>query len=206
MRNILDQLLGGGKTLPRRAGEKYQGQRQGALGLLLGHQKARKYRDKVATLGGISALGKLAYSLYRDWLQQQKVSPPTHVIPQPLHILQGNALEIRADLLVRAMIAAARADGHVDEVEHETITGRLTELGFDNAAHFIGRELMRPLDPYLLAREVTDMEQATEVYFVSLLAIEVDHFMERGYLDELAKALRLAPELRAHIEARVAAL
>ncbi len=32
------------------------------------------------------------------------------------------------------------------------------------------------------------MELATEVYLASLLAIEVDHFMERGYLDELARA------------------
>ena len=50
------------------------------------------------------------------------------------------------------------------------------------------------------------MEQATEVYLASLLAVEVDHFMERGYLDELARALKLDDNLKASIERQVAQL
>ena len=42
------------------------------------------------------------------------------------------------------------------------------------------------------------MELATEVYLASLLTIEVDHFMERGYLDELARALKLDDNLKGH--------
>jgi uncharacterized membrane protein YebE (DUF533 family) len=53
---------------------------------------------------------------------------------------------------------------------------------------------------------VTDMEQATEVYLASLLTVEVDHFMERGYLDELARALKLDDNLKASIERQVAQL
>ena len=51
-------------------------------------------------------------------------------------------------------------------------------------------ELARLLDPQARwAREVTDMEQATEVYLASCSRRRVDHFMERGYLDELAPGL-----------------
>ncbi|MGL5292352.1 MAG: DUF533 domain-containing protein, partial [Aeromonas sp.] len=82
----------------------------------------------------------------------------------------------------------------------------LTEQGQSDAARWIDAELARPLDPHALAREVTDMELATEVYFVSLLAIEVDHFMERGYLDELARALKLEESLKLSIEQQVAQL
>ena len=54
--------------------------------------------------------------------------------------------------------------------------------------------------------KVTDKELATEVYLASLLAIEVDHFMERGYLDELARALKLDDNLKGSIERQVAQL
>ena len=82
----------------------------------------------------------------------------------------------------------------------------LTEQGERDAARWIDAELARPLDPHVLAREVTDMELATEVYLASLLAIEVDHFMERGYLDELARALKLDDNLKGSIERQVAQL
>lgn len=211
MKLILDQLLGSGKGWLEQGGEQRKGQVQGALaggalGLLLGNKKMRKYGGKVAAVGGAAALGGLAYKLYKDWQAQQQSAPAGQVSPQPLSALEGPALDQRAELLVRAMIAAARADGHIDEHERGKIAAHLTELGQGDAARFIDRELARPLDPHALAREVTDMEQATEVYFASLLAIEVDHFMERGYLDELARALQLDGDLKRNIEAQVAAL
>lgn len=67
-------------------------------------------------MGGAAALGGLAYKLYQDWqAQQSSPAQPT----QPLDTLQGNALDARAALLVRAMVAAARADGHIDSAERE---------------------------------------------------------------------------------------
>ncbi len=175
----------------------------GAMALLLGNKKMRKYGTKVAAVGGAAALGGLAYKLYQDWQAQQSTpAQPT----QPLGTLEGNALDARANLLVRAMVAAARADGHIDAAERQKIQDYLTEQGQGDAARWIDGELSRPLDPQALAREVTDMELATEVYLASLLAIEVDHFMERGYLDELARALKLDDNLKGSIERQVAQL
>ena len=154
-------------------------------------------------MGGAAALGGLAYKLYQDWQAQQSApAQPTH----PISALEGNALDARAALLVRAMVAAARADGHIDAGEREKIQQYLTEQGQSDTARWIDAELARPLDPHALAREVTDMELATEVYLASLLAIEVDHFMERGYLDELARALKLDDNLKGSIERQVAQL
>lgn len=211
MKQILDQLLGSGKGWLEQGGSQRKGQLQGALaggalGLLLGNKKVRKYGSKVAAVGGAAALGGIAYKLYQDWQAQQQSAPTDQTVPQPLTSLEGQALDRRAELLVRAMIAAARADGHIDEQERRKIADHLTGLGQSDAARYIDRELARPLDPHALAREVTDMEQATELYFASLLVIEVDHFMERGYLDELARALRLDVTLKRRIEAQVAAL
>lgn len=210
MKQILDQLLGSGKGWLEQGGEKRKGQLQGALaggalGMLLGHRKVNKYAGKIAALGGAAALGGLALKLYQDW-QAGQAGTGGGSPPQPLATLEGEALDQRAALLVRAMIAAARADGHIDETERQRISDHLSELGLRDTARYIDGELARALDPHALAREVTDMEQATEIYFASLLAIEVDHFMERGYLDELARALRLDPDLKGRIEQQVAAL
>lgn len=210
MKQILDQLLGSGKGWLEQGGEKRKGQLQGALaggalGMLLGNRKMKKYAGKIAALGGAAALGGLALKLYQDW-QTGQTGAGSSSPPQPLATLEGEALDQRAALLVRAMIAAARADGHIDETERKRISEHLSELGLRDTARYIDGELARPLDPHALAREVTDMEQATELYFASLLTIEVDHFMERGYLDELARALRLDPDLKGRIEQQVAAL
>ena len=208
MKQMLGQLLTAGKGWLNEGGDQRKGQMQGplaggALGLLLGNKKVRKYGGKAAAVGGAAALGGLAYKLYQDWQAQQAApAQPTH----PISGLEGNALDARAALLVRAMVAAARADGHIDGAERQKIQEYLTEQGQSDVARWIDAELARPLDPHALAREVTDMELATEVYLASLLAIEVDHFMERGYLDELARALKLDDNLKGSIERQVAQL
>lgn len=214
MKQMLDQLLGAGKGWLNDGGDSRKAQMKGmaqgglaagAMALLLGNKKMRKYGGKVAAVGGAAALGGLAYKLYQDWQTQQSGAAPSQPA-QPLDSLQGQALDARATLLVRAMVAAARADGHIDAAERQKIQDYLTEQGQSDAARWIDAELARPLDPQALAREVTDMEQATEVYLASLLAIEVDHFMERGYLDELARALKLDDNLKGSIERQVAQL
>ncbi|WP_324031942.1 tellurite resistance TerB family protein [Aeromonas caviae] len=212
MKQMLEQLMGAGKGWLNDGGDARKAQMKGmaqgglaagAMALLLGNKKMRKYGTKVAAVGGAAALGGLAYKLYQDWQTQQSTpAQPT----QPLDTLEGKALDARANLLVRAMVAAARADGHIDAAERQKIQEYLTEQGERDAARWIDAELSRPLDPHVLAREVTDMELATEVYLASLLTIEVDHFMERGYLDELARALKLDDNLKGSIERQVAQL
>ena len=213
MKQMLEQLMGAGKGWLNDGGDTRKAQMKGmaqgglaagAMALLLGNKKMRKYGTKVAAVGGAAALGGLAYKLYQDWQQNQ--STPAAGTPHPLNELAGAELDARASLLVRAMVAAARADGHIDDAERLKIQQYLTEQGQSDAARWIDAELARPLDPQALAREVTDMEQATEVYLASLLAVEVDHFMERGYLDELARALKLDDNLKTSIERQVAQL
>jgi len=43
---------------------------------------------------------------------------------------------------------------------------------------------------------------AAEIYLASVLVTEQDNFMERAYLDELARALQLEPSLKAALESR----
>ncbi len=212
MKQMLEQLMGAGKGWLNDGGDTRKAQMKGmaqgglaagAMALLLGNKKMRKYGTKVAAVGGAAALGGLAYKLYQDWQTQQSTpAQPTH----PRATLKGRALDAGANLVAGAMVAAARTPGHIDAAERQKIQEYLTEQGERDAARWIDAELSRPLDPHVLAREVTDMELATEVYLASLLTIEVDHFMERGYLDELARALKLDDNLKGSIERQVAQL
>jgi uncharacterized membrane protein YebE (DUF533 family) len=55
----------------------------------------------------------------------------------------------------------------------------------------------------LIARSVQNEDEALEVYYLSCLVIDVDHFMERGYLDALAQALKIPADVKQGIESDV---
>jgi uncharacterized membrane protein YebE (DUF533 family) len=44
---------------------------------------------------------------------------------------------------------------------------------------------------------------AAEIYLASLLVTDNDSFMERAYLDELARQLKLDPALKSSLESRL---
>jgi uncharacterized membrane protein YebE (DUF533 family) len=61
-------------------------------------------------------------------------------------------------------------------------------------------ELRRPLDPAEVARAAATPELAAEMYLASLLVTDDTGFMERAYLDELARQLTLADSLKLELE------
>ncbi len=97
-----------------------------------------------------------------------------------------------AVLLIRAMIAAANADGVIDETEREAILGRLrtVDLSPEEQA-FITQELFAPADLETIVSGVTSSDLAQQVYAVSLMAIDVDTEKERRYMATLADRLGL---------------
>ena len=55
-------------------------------------------------------------------------------------------------------------------------------------------------DPQRLAEGIIDPQEALEIYYVSCAVIDIDHFMERSYLNALGDALALPKDVRADIE------
>jgi uncharacterized membrane protein YebE (DUF533 family) len=109
-------------------------------------------------------------------------------------------LEARADLILSAMINAAKADGKIDQQELNLIVGRLESTGADQAARTRVRdELQQPLDIDRLVRAVPDREAGVQIYAASLLATEADTEAERVYLKRLASALRLDAPVVAYV-------
>ena len=66
-------------------------------------------------------------------------------------------------------------------------------------------ELQRPLDPAEVARAATTPELAAEMYLASLLVVDDTSFMERAYLDEFARQLKMSAALKAELEKQASA-
>jgi uncharacterized membrane protein YebE (DUF533 family) len=106
--------------------------------------------------------------------------------------------------ILKALVAAAKADGHVDARERQLIEGELAKLTNDaELQRWLEAELNKPLDPADVARAATSPEMAAEMYIASVLMVDEEHFMERAYLEELARQLKLDPALKSELEAQV---
>jgi uncharacterized membrane protein YebE (DUF533 family) len=103
------------------------------------------------------------------------------------------------------MIAAAKADGHVDADERERILGKLAEEGLSAEEEaFLAKELSAPLDIDRVVASAKTKEQTIEIYAASLVAINPDNPAEKAYLDMLAARLGLEPDLARSVERTVA--
>ena len=98
------------------------------------------------------------------------------------------------------MIAAAKADGHVDANEQAAIFSEMEKMPLDpNDRSFVLEELRKPLDIEAVAHGARTPEEAASIYTASLLAIDVDNAAERGYLAMLAARLNLDDALVKHL-------
>lgn len=190
----------------------------GVLGLLLGSKQGRRYGGKALKYGGIAAIGLMAWKAYEQYQQQQQQQPrsgtaPTAATPLPATVdrLPAPEAEQHSRAMLLAMVAAAKADGHLDERERGLLGGELDRLaqasapGDNGLRDWVAAQLERPLDPAEVARAANTPALAAEVYLASLLVADEQSFMERAYLDELARQLGLAPQLKAQLEAQAAA-
>ena len=173
-----------------------------AMGLLLGNKKARKVGGKVAVYGGLAALGVIAYKAYGNWQAQQGSAPKTE--PQTLDRLPPAQVEQHSQAILKALVAAAKADGHIDARERELIEGEFTKLDNDQELQrWLHAELNKPLDPSDVARAASTPEMAAEMYIASVMLVDEESFMEKSYLDELARQLKLEPGLKVELEKQV---
>ncbi|WP_028468602.1 tellurite resistance TerB family protein [Neptunomonas japonica] len=173
----------------------------GVLGLLLGSKKGRKIGGKVLTYGSLAALGTVAYKAYNNWQEQQDNSSAPAA--RPINALPAQEAENHSRAVLCAMIGAAKADGHIDEHERQLIDQGIAGIINDpELQHWFEQELHKPLDPADIARNANSPEMAAEMYLASLLVIDEDSFMEKAYLEELARQLKFEPALKAELEAQ----
>ncbi|MFC7737960.1 tellurite resistance TerB family protein [Roseomonas sp. GCM10028921] len=105
--------------------------------------------------------------------------------------------------VIKAMVSAAKADGHMDADERNRIFGEVEKLGLDaEAKSFVFQAMDAPTDPIAIAALARTDAQKAEIYMASRLVAEPDTAAERAYLDALAHRLGLAAGLRQSLDAQ----
>ncbi|MEO0730329.1 MAG: DUF533 domain-containing protein, partial [Pseudomonadota bacterium] len=160
----------------------------GGLGaLVLGTQTGRSVAVNAAKVGALALIGGLAYKAYQNYSNGQSASDIRNIEPEPAP--EGTGFEESAVsdqmavVVLRAMMAAAAADGRLDAQEQERITANLVDNGLDREAEeFIAREMNSPASPADLAAGVRDQREALQVYTAARIAIDPDTHAEADFL------------------------
>lgn len=168
----------------------------GVMALLVGNKKARKFAGKAAVYGGAAVLGGLTFAAIKNWQQNKPVKSAQPIAEPPAQL--SPSMEMT---LVKTMISAANADGHIDETEQSRIFAAMEEMNVSDTVRSTIMDLIRyPESPETLARHVDNIEQRSELYLMACFTIDVDTPEERTYLSRLAKALGLPDGLTQELE------
>jgi len=110
----------------------------------------------------------------------------------------GAELAVR---LIQVMVAAAHADGGMDQTEERAVLDKLrgAELSQEEKM-FLLDELHQPKSVEALTAGINNPSVAKTMYMLAVAAIEIDTEAERSWLDQLARQLGLSKEMQAFIE------
>lgn len=170
----------------------------GLAGLLVANKSSRKLLAKYGTgallAGGGAIAGTVLWNKYKDKVRTAHQGEPQfgqHTSP----------IDVRTERLILALVFAAKSDGHIDDQERTAIGQQMQEAGVEEQGRaLVAQAIEQPLDPVRLAQSVKNEEEALELYFLSCAAIDIDHFMERSYLNALGDALKIPHDVREGIE------
>ena len=194
--DVLGSLLGGSRGASG-GGVGGLGGLGGLLGGLLGGRGGN--RSGSGKYAALASLGMMAFKAYQAWQQQQANAPQQSL--RTVDQLSEPEAEGHSHAILRALIAAAKADGRVDAQEEAAIRAELTDHAEDaHLQQWLDAELARPLDAQELASAADGPAMAAEMYLASVMLMGQQDAGERAWLDQLAAALNLAPELRAQLD------
>lgn len=126
------------------------------------------------------------------------VGMPAAPVASVLPGLDSAALAVR---MLQAMVAAAHADGVMDEAEERAVLDRLRGADLDQEEKFfLLDQLHRPKTIEELAAGITDFAVARTMYLLAATAVALDTEAERAWFDRLARQLGLSREVQVFLE------
>lgn len=177
--------------------------------------------EKVAKVGGLALLGTLAYRAFGNYQQQKAAGgnasianavkdSATGMATQAGNMMSGlfsNAqtadrpspvtASSNPDLpvaIIRVMIAASKADGHLDAAESEKIIGQLESAGIGSREKaWLIQEIANQPNMHAITVAAKSPEEAAQIYLAALLVCDSQCTREQEYLASLAEALKLDP-------------
>lgn len=201
IQDLLGSLMGAGQAVKNKVG----GDNLAATGIgaLLGALTGSSRSTTMNTLGGglMGLLGMMAYKAFTNTNKGNGSNnninnQPVYTQPTP----QQQASD--AEIILLAMIDAAKSDGQVDADELNKIMKKLQDSGIgQEGVNYVINKLNSPMETTKILAAVRNRpDLAAQVYAASLMAIEVDTDAERNYLDKLAKGMGLTADVIGSIE------
>ncbi|MBF8746702.1 tellurite resistance TerB family protein [Pseudomonas monteilii] len=195
--DLLGGLLGGANTAGGGLGDLLGGLLRGGAGSAGGAGQGRSAGG--INYAALASLGMMAFKAYQSWQRSQATAPQQALLT--VDQLSGPEAEDHSHAILRALIAAAKADGRIDEQEQQLIYAEIKRHTSDaQLQQWLDEEVSKPLDAAEVAQSAKDPAMAAEMYLASVMLVGDQQGAERAYLDELAAALRLDPTLQVHLE------
>lgn len=163
-----------------------------------------KNTKKLVTAGSVAALGALAYHAYQSWQRSNaggsgNGGAQAPVLDQAAFEPRGPAAENAGRIILRTMIAAAAADGLIEEEERRLIQAE--SANDPETARWIENEIQRPAQPADIARDIgNNPALAAEAYLAARLACGDLARKEIVFLSQLSQALNLDDKLVESLE------
>ncbi len=203
----LQNMMGGARSgQARTGGLGGLGGLGGGLGSILNSGRAGDIARNLLTnkRGGFSwfkgallaGAGTMLWQKLGERMQQSAKELPAKNVPPEM-----NTDDAKAERIIRAMVYAAKADGHIDAKEQQNITAGIKAANIGRAGEaFVQKAMQENLDPQTIAAGVTDPQEALQLYTLSAGIIDPDQFMEKSYLDALANALHVPADVKTQVD------
>jgi uncharacterized membrane protein YebE (DUF533 family) len=180
----------------------------GGIGALAGAILGGGGSSVKGAVGGsaMALLGTLALSALKDWQAQSAASSAAPAPALAEHEIHQMVSPDTAELCLRAMIEAVKADGEVSGDEINRIVGKIGEGGTTEAEkQFVVEHLRCPPDVDSLIAAIPNREVGAQVYAAALMAITIDTPAEKAFLNRLAAGAGLDAGAVARLHALVGA-
>lgn len=194
---VATSLLGGGKDTLESAAKV------GGLALLgtLAYKAYGNYQQQKSSGGNASVVDAVKHSAAGMASQAGGLLAGLMGTAQPQAAAQAAALPAPAPAnpelslaIIRAMIGAAKADGHMDAAESQKIVGQMETAGANaQEKALLLQEVANPQDVQIIAKGAATPQDAAQVYLAALLVCDSQCAREQQYLSALAAALKLEP-------------
>jgi uncharacterized membrane protein YebE (DUF533 family) len=180
--------------------------------------------ETVAKVGGIALLGTLAYKAFGNYQQQKALGNNASLVDVVTQSASGMAAQagglfsnlvggaqkqqqalpapaaekINPELslaIIRAMIGAAKSDGHMDSSESQKIMGQFESAGVNSQEKFLlMQEMANTPEVNVIAKGAETPQDSAQIYLAALIVCDSQCEEEQKYLAALASALKLEPE------------
>src|SRR6516162_11505957 len=186
----------------------------GLAALLLGTSAGRSVTAG-AVKGGLAGLGGIAYKAVSNWQQSKPLMagvPGLEQLTAPAPTGSGFHADDHshdtAQLIVRAMVATASADGTIDPAQRTTLVAQMQRAGLGSEeSTFLDEAIAHPMSPPEIARSVAGNSQlAAQVVAAASLVANPANAKEAEFLSRLGTELGMSGDLLSHIRAAVSGL